>query len=95
VDLRETSADEDFVRNWDEERRYLIDRNNRIAAETAAMRLGIRKGKLEGMEEGVKKGRLEGKLETALGMLRDNVPLPIITKCTGLTEREILGLAEK
>jgi predicted transposase/invertase (TIGR01784 family) len=55
---------------------------------------GEARGILRGREEGRLEGRLEGKLETALGMLREGIMLPLVAKCTGLTEIEILGLAE-
>ncbi|MDR3078489.1 MAG: hypothetical protein LBU15_00420, partial [Rickettsiales bacterium] len=78
------------VRSWDEWRQ-LVDRKFDLAE---GMKKGIRKGRREGIRKGREEGRVEGKLETALAMLRDNVPLPSIAKCTGLSESEILELME-
>ncbi|MDR2777417.1 MAG: Rpn family recombination-promoting nuclease/putative transposase [Rickettsiales bacterium] len=43
-------------------------------------------------DEGKLEGKLEGKQEIALAMLENGVAMDIIVKCTGLSEREIIGL---
>ena len=54
---------------------------------------GIAKGKAEGIEEGMElgeaKGKIESKIEIVKGMLEDNMPIKIIIKYSGLSEKKI------
>ena len=56
-------------------------------------KLGMIEGKEEGREEGIKegieKGSLSVKKEIAKTMLNEKIDIGIITKCTGLTKKEI------
>ena len=45
-----------------------------------------------GILEGEAKGRAEGKAETALAMLSNGLDIALISKCTGLSEQQILEL---
>ena len=46
--------------------------------------IGIEKGKVE--------GKIEGKIETACNMLKDEMPIELISKYTGMTVEEISNL---
>lgn len=50
--------------------------------------MGVQKG----IEKGIEKGVEKGKLETAKELLKENIPMSIIIKSTGLTEEQILNL---
>ena len=52
---------------------------------------GMEKGKAEGMEEGMEKG----KAEVALNLLKQGISIEVISKSTGLSEREIEKLVQK
>lgn len=47
------------------------------------------KAKAEGREEGEAKGRADSKLEIAKVMKAEGIPVPVIAKCTELTEDQI------
>ena len=51
-----------------------------------------REGKEEGRKEGIELGRKEEKIQIALQMKRDNLPVSMIVKYSGLTEEEIDNL---
>ena len=51
-----------------------------------------REGKEEGRKEGIELGRKEEKIQIALQMKRDNLPVSMIVKYSGLTEEEIANL---
>jgi predicted transposase/invertase (TIGR01784 family) len=80
-----------------EERRryekYLIN----LAADQDVMETAKKEGTIQGREEGRKEGRKEGreegrkeeKINLAKGMKLENIPVAIITKITGLSEKEI------
>lgn len=50
---------------------------------------GFEKGIEQGVKQGIKQGIEEGKLITAKELLKNNIPIDIIVKSTGLTEEEI------
>ena len=50
------------------------------------------RGKEEGRKEGIELGRKEEKIQIALQMKRDNLPVSMIVKYSGLTEEEIDNL---
>ena len=64
-----------------------------------AMAIGEAKGKAEGIAEGMKKGKTEGRVEekttAALKMLRDHMPMDIISKYTELSVDAIKKLAKQ
>jgi predicted transposase/invertase (TIGR01784 family) len=55
--------------------------------------IGEKRGRAEGKEEGIvigeERGIMKGKREAALSMLDNNLPLEIVSKCTGLSVEEI------
>ena len=51
-----------------------------------------REGKEEERKEGIELGRKEEKIQIALQMKRDNLPVSMIVKYSGLTEEEIANL---
>jgi predicted transposase/invertase (TIGR01784 family) len=59
----------------------------------------LQKGRQEGLEKGLEKGRQEGLDEgrktVARAMLRENIPMDSIMRCTGLLEAEIEQLRTK
>ncbi len=46
----------------------------------------------QGEQKGIQKGRVEGLLETAKKMKKDNLPIEMILKYTGLSSKEIEAL---
>lgn len=48
----------------------------------------------EKMEEGRKEGRKEGKIEVTCAMLKENIPLEMISKMTGFSIEEISELKD-
>jgi len=64
---------------------------------------GLKLGREEGLEKGIKKGIREGKkegvkeakLETATGLLKENIPIETISRVTGLTPEEINNLKKR
>ncbi len=53
---------------------------------------GLEKGIEQGRVEGEKKGRKEEKEETARNLLKNNVDIGIISKCTNLSKAHIMTL---
>lgn len=64
-----------------------------ISVEKTLYYSGVREGKQEGIEEGIEigieKGKKEGQLAIASKMKKENMPIALIAKITGLTEEEI------
>ena len=56
---------------------------------------GLQKGRQEGLEEGRQEGLDEGRKTVARAMLRENIPMDSIMRCTGLLEAEIEQLRTK
>ena len=53
---------------------------------------GLEEGKKKGLEEGKKKGLEEGKIEVAKKLLKENISVDVISKCTGLSNNQIKEL---
>lgn len=88
--------DYEQMRKWDE---YAIRKYNRNVRKNAlnegrteGLAEGHAKGLAEGRAEGIKAGRKDGLRETALAMLRDNLPIEKIVLYSGLSEKEIREL---
>ena len=58
------------------------------------MKEGIKEGIKEGKKEGMKEGKELGKKEIALNLLRENLPIDLIIKATGLTRKKVTQLKE-
>ena len=58
----------------------------------AGLKAGLKEGLKEGREEGLKEGKLEGKLEIARNLKSEGMPVALIHKYTGLSEKEIQQL---
>ena len=54
-----------------------------------------RVNRAEGWEEGKAEGKAEGKSETALAMLRDGLPMDLITKYTTFSAEYLAKLAKE
>ncbi len=50
---------------------------------------GLAQGKAEGKEEGKAEGKKENQIEIAKNMLKENIDINLIIKCTGLVKEEI------
>ena len=63
----------------------------------ARLEEGLQRGMQKGLKKGIKEGKVEGlreaKLETARKMLSRNMDIETIADLTGLTEEDILKLA--
>jgi predicted transposase/invertase (TIGR01784 family) len=56
---------------------------------------GMEKGEASGIEKGIEKGIMKDKIETALIMLKDKMPIEIISKYTGLSIEQIIQLTNR
>ena len=60
---------------------------------------GLAAGRKEGLRQGLKQGQAAGSQlcaqKIALSMLREQIPLNVIVKCTSLSEQEVLDLAKE
>ena len=70
---------------------YDIEKHRKMMAE-AEKEEARREAKQQGIEQGVVQGVKQGLTETAKNMLKDNVPVEIISKYTGLSIEEINAL---
>lgn len=52
-------------------------------------------GKIDGKKEGKKEGRIDGLTTTATNMLKNNLSIDLVKKCTGLNIKQILKIQEK
>lgn len=50
---------------------------------------GIKEGKIEGRIEGKIEGKIEGRIEVAIELKKNNIPIDIIIKSTGLSKDQI------
>ena len=55
---------------------------------------GIKQGKIEGIEKGKTEGMKKGKTELVMNMLKNKLDISLISKITGLSEKEIHQLKE-
>ena len=53
---------------------------------------GMQQGMQQGLQQGMQQGAFEEKRQVALGMLQEKLPLSVIKKITGLSEKEIKAL---
>ncbi len=74
-----------------EDVRFQINTARNIGMEKG-MEKGLKKGRVEGKEEGIKEGLEKGKEETARNMLKNNIDIGIISKCTNLSKSHIMTL---
>jgi predicted transposase/invertase (TIGR01784 family) len=56
------------------------------------MQQGMQQGVQQGMQQGMQQGAFEEKRQIALGMLQEKLPLSLISKVTGLSEKDLEGL---
>ena len=59
-----------------------------------AERVGREEGIEEGIEVGLKKGREEERLESARRMLKENLPVELVAKCSNLTVQEVKDILQ-
>ena len=59
-----------------------------------AERVGREEGREEGIEVGLKKGREEERLESARRMLKENLPVELVAKCSNLTVQEVKDILQ-
>ncbi|MBM6825456.1 hypothetical protein [Veillonella magna] len=60
-----------------------------------AKNIGIAIGREEGLRQGQATGSQLRAQKIALSMLREQIPLNVIVKCTSLSEQEVLDLAKE
>ena len=58
-------------------------------------RQGEAKGRAEGIAEGMKRGRAEGLWSAASSMIRNGLPLDMVSKCTNLSIDTLKKLAKQ
>jgi predicted transposase/invertase (TIGR01784 family) len=77
-----TAFEKAKIYNWDKEELEVYD--------YVAIREGRRKSELEtAKEDGRNEGKMEAKIEIAKSMLKDNLPIEMIKKYSGLSKEEI------
>ena len=73
------------------------ERDTRNIIKTAE-RIGREEGREEGIEVGMQKGReeglKEGRFESARRMLKENLPVELVAKCSNLTVQEVKDLLQ-
>ena len=69
------------------------ERDTRNIIKTAE-RVGREEGIEEGIEVGLKKGREEERLESARRMLKENLPVELVAKCSNLTVQEVKDILQ-
>ena len=95
--VEDLSTDPNFIGYYDieEARRQEIE-DMKATGFRMGKEEGFEQGHKEGRQEGCEEGREEGKktkqLEIAKTMLKDNLNVDIISKYTGLSEKEILSI---
>ena len=78
--------DPDFIKYMSEEDEARLLKNT---LKEDAYQTGIEQGVKQGIEQGIEEGSKKQKLMTAKELLKNNIPIDIIVKSTGLTEEEI------
>ena len=78
--------DPDFIKYMSEEDEARLLKNT---LKEDAYQTGIEQGVKQGIEHGIEEGSKKQKLMTAKELLKNNIPIDIIVKSTGLTENEI------
>lgn len=73
----------------------LKERDYIVSAEEKGVEIGRAEGKAEGRAEGKAEGRTEEKIEIALNLLRQNLPLDVISSATGLSHEKLSALKAK
>ena len=80
------NEDPDFIKYMSEEDEARLLKNT---LKEDAYQTGIEQGVKQGIEQGIEEGSKKQKLMTAKELLKNNIPIDIIVKSTGLTENEI------
>ena len=80
------NEDPDFIKYMSEEDEARLLKNT---LKEDAYQTGIEKGIKQGVKQGIEEGSKKQKLMTAKELLKNNIPIDIIVKSTGLTENEI------
>ena len=73
--------------------RNIIKTAERVGREEG-IEIGLQKGREEGREEGIEVGLKEGRLESARRMLKENLPVELVAKCSNLTVQEVKDLLQ-
>ena len=60
-----------------------------VADITEYVKPELEEAERRGMEKGMAEGKAEGMAEVALGLLREDISLEVISKTTGLSAKEI------
>ena len=82
--------DPDFIKYMSEEDEARLLKNTlKEDAYQTGIHEGFEKGVEHGIEQGIEEGSKKQKLITAKELLKNNIPIDIIVKSTGLTEEEI------
>ena len=82
--------DPDFIKYMSEEDEARLLKNTlKEDAYQTGIEQGIEQGVKQGIEQGIEEGSKKQKLMTAKELLKNNIPIDIIVKSTGLTENEI------
>ena len=82
-ELEQVSGDEKIRRIAELKEKYIRD-------EQASLEYA----KDAGIEEGIKKGENRKSMEIAQNMLKENIPIEVISRVTGLTQEEVKKLKE-
>ena len=87
--MNKFSGDDEMVRLYTKLSRREMEFNT---YKNEAREEGLVEGHAEGHAEGLAEGLAEGTKKVALNMLKENMSISIISRCTGLSEDEVLKL---
>ncbi len=91
--IEELNEDENILGLYDAEKEAEKVMRTRIKYEVEKAQIeATKRGMEKGMKEGMEKGEKKQKQEIAKNMLKENIDVDIIIKCTGLTKEEIESL---
>jgi hypothetical protein len=85
-----TNAFEELAKSYELQTQAITTQKRQIG-----WKLDLRSERSDGYKEGMQKGRQEEKFVTAVAMIKKNLPIGIISFCTGLSNEEIKKLMEE
>ena len=88
----EMSKDTFILHEWEKEK---MDELTKLAYEEDGHKRGLEQGREQGFVDGVKHGKMDAIIEVAKSLLKENISLDVISKCTGLSLEKIEKIKEE
>ena len=86
------SKDTFILHEWEKEK---MDELTKLAYEEDGHKRGLEQGREQGFVDGVKHGKMDAIIEVAKSLLKENISLDVISKCTGLSLEKIEKIKEE